>query len=154
SQRDGSFSLTRVPAGTQNLRVFYTGLDTRNISVAVKAGETVSVPVTLNSEVYQLEAFSVAGERQGSAAAITAQRNAPNLVSVVSTDAYGDVADGNIANFIQNVSGVAVLKQSGDLVGIGVRGAPPELNSVMLDGTRFASAIAGSTAGIGDRGQF
>jgi hypothetical protein len=58
-------------------------------------------------------------------------------------DAYGNVADGNIGNFLQNLTGVAVTKEAGDIVGIGLRGAPPELNSVTLDGTRTAGATTG-----------
>ena len=34
-------------------------------------------------------------------------------------------------------------KEAGDIVGIGLRGAPPELNSVTLDGTRTAGATTG-----------
>ena len=30
----------------------------------------------------------------------------------------------------------------GEIVGVGLRGTPPELNSVMLDGVRTAAAIA------------
>ena len=49
-----------------------------------------------------------------------------------------------------NLTGVAVTREAGDIVGIGLRGAPPELNSVSLDGTRTAGAIAGFTPN-GDR---
>jgi TonB-dependent receptor len=153
TQRDGTYTFSNVPAGNYKLSAFYTGLDIRETSVSVIAGEAVSVPIRLTADIYQLETFTVAGEREGTAASITRQRNAENLVNVISTDAYGDVADGNLGNFIQNLPSVSVLKQSGDLVGIGVRGTPPHLNSVMVDGTRFASAIAGSTAGMGDRTQ-
>lgn len=154
TRRDGSFTLANVPAGNYRLRVFYTGLDAKETPIDVKSGDTAVVPVSLAADVYRLDVFTVAGEREGSAAAITRQRTALNIMNVVSTDAFGDVADGNLANFMQLLPSVAAFKQSGDLVGISVRGTPAELNSVMLDGTRFASAIAGSTAGLGDRTQF
>ena len=150
TQRDGRFILSRVPAGNQQLRIFYTGLEAKDVAVTVRGGEVNSVAVAMTSDVYTLNAFNVAGLREGNAASITRQRVADNLKNVVSMDAYGNVADGNIGNFLQNMTGVAVNKEAGDIVGIGLRGAPPELNSVTLDGTRMASAIAGSTP-QGDR---
>ncbi|MFM8618848.1 MAG: carboxypeptidase regulatory-like domain-containing protein, partial [Opitutaceae bacterium] len=150
TQRDGSFSLARVPGGRQRVRVFYTGLDPQESEVQVGAGATATLAVALDSAVYKLEAFTVAGQREGNAAAITRQRVADNVMNVVSMDAYGNVADGNVGNFLQNLTGVAVTKEAGDIVGIGLRGAPPELNSVSLDGARMAGAIAGFTP-QGDR---
>ena len=143
TQRDGSFAFAGVPAGPQKLRAFYTGLDVQETAVVVTAGQTAVVPVALNAAIYKLETFTVAGQREGNAAAITRQRTAENIKSVVSMDAYGNVADGNIGNFLQNLTGVAVTKEAGDIVGIGLRGAPPELNSVTLDGTRTAGATTG-----------
>ena len=150
TQRDGSFAFTGVPAGRQQLRAFYTGLDVQETTVTVTPNAIATVPLALNSAVYKLEAFTVAGQREGNAAAITRQRTAENIKSVVSMDAYGNVADGNIGNFLQNLTGVAVTKEAGDIVGIGLRGAPPELNSVTLDGTRTAGATTGSSP-QGDR---
>src|SRR5262245_43008333 len=39
TQRDGRFTLSRVPAGSQRVRVFYTGLDPQESAVAVTPGE-------------------------------------------------------------------------------------------------------------------
>jgi outer membrane receptor protein involved in Fe transport len=150
SARDGTFELSGIPAGNYQLHVFYTGLDPHDVPVDVRGGTPTVVTVALTSTVYKLEAFTVAGEREGNAAAITQQRNAPNVVNVVSMDSYGNVADGNIGNFLQNLPGIAANKEAGDIVGIGLRGTPPEMNSVTLDGVRTASAIAGFTP-QGDR---
>ncbi|MEY4090723.1 MAG: hypothetical protein RJB55_2994, partial [Verrucomicrobiota bacterium] len=43
TQRDGSFSLARVPAGRQRVRVFYTGLDPQESEVQVAAGATATL---------------------------------------------------------------------------------------------------------------
>ena len=150
TERNGSFGFSHVPAGNYRLRTFYTGLDVKVEAIVVTAGRETTVEVVLASEVYRLETFVVAGEREGNAASITRQRNADNVVNVVSMDAYGNVADGNIGNFLQNIPGIAANKEAGEIVGIGLRGTPPELNSVTLDGTRSAAAIAGFTP-QGDR---
>ncbi|MBC7369328.1 MAG: TonB-dependent receptor [Undibacterium sp.] len=148
--RGGGFTFNRVPVGNYTLKTFYTGLDPKDTPVAVTAGQTVNVSVGLTSDVYKLEAFTVGGAREGNAASITKQRNALNVVNVVSMDAYGNVNDGNIGNFLQKLPGIAVRKEAGEIVGVGLRGTPPELNSVMLDGVRTAAAIAGFTP-QGDR---
>jgi outer membrane receptor protein involved in Fe transport len=150
TQRGGEFTFNRVPAGRYTLKAFYTGLDAKETPVVVTAGQTVAVEVGLTSDVYKLEAFTVGGAREGNAASITKQRNAQNVVNVVSMDAYGNVNDGNIGNFLQKLPGVAVRKEAGEIVGVGLRGTPPELNAVMLDGVRTAAAIAGFTP-QGDR---
>jgi hypothetical protein len=144
SARDGAFVLT-LPTGSHSVRVFYTGLDVASQTVVVAAGRATELNVPLGAGTTVLmDAFTVAGQREGNAAALTRQRTAENIKNVVSMDAYGNVADGNIGNFLQNLTGVAVNKEAGDIVGIGLRGAPPELNSVTLDGTRSAGPSPGS----------
>ena len=143
TERDGSFTLLRVPAGRQIINVTYAGLDDGSQEIDVIAGKTQQALVNLSTKVYQLEEFTVAGLREGNAASITKQRNAENLVNVVSMDTFGNVADGNVGNFLQNLPGVSVNKEAGDIVGINLRGTPPDLNAVTLDGTRTAAAIAG-----------
>ncbi|MBI5690741.1 MAG: TonB-dependent receptor [Verrucomicrobia bacterium] len=150
SERDGSFLLKPVPPGTHRIRVFYTGLDAVERVVTVGTAAAAVVDVALASEVYRLEQFVVAGEREGNAAALMSQRAAPNVVNVVSMDAYGNVADGNIGNFLQNLPGIAANKEGGDIVGVGLRGTPPELNAVTVDGTRSAYPVIGY-APQGDR---
>ena len=91
TRRDGTFTLNDLQPGSYRLRVFYTGLDPKEIPVEVRGNQTATVAVDLKSDVYTLDALTVAGEREGTAAALTRQRTALNVVNVVSTDAYGDV---------------------------------------------------------------
>ena len=124
--RDGAFSFSQVPFGTHAVRVSYIGLGTATNTAVVSAARPVvdELAFGLTDEVYKLGAFTVAGEREGNAAAITRQRNADNVMNTVSMDAYGNVADGNIGNFMQRLPGVSAIIENGDLVGFGVRGQP------------------------------
>ncbi len=149
--RDGGFAFPVVPAGPQILRVRYSGLDGLEQAVEVAAGRSTHVVVSLSSDVYQLQAFTVSAEREGNAASITRQRNAGNIINVVSLDAYGDVADGNLGNFMQKLPGVATHNAEGDIVGVMLRGAPPGMSAVSLDGTQLTSASASNTGTLGDR---
>jgi TonB-dependent receptor len=152
SARDGSFRLTGVAAGRQQVEVFYTGLNRQSLVVDVPAGRAAELTVELSAEVYRLEAFTVSGQREGNAVAITRQKNADNIVNVISTDAYGNIADGNIGNFMQRLPGVSAIYAEGDIIGIGLRGIPPNQSAVTLDGALMTAAVAGSAANVqGDR---
>ncbi|WP_161554893.1 TonB-dependent receptor [Ereboglobus luteus] len=145
TSREGEFSFYRIPEGTHVIEVYYTGLMPWSKTVNVTAGAMVDLPIELKDadEIVRLEKIVVTGEREGNAASITRQRNAENVVSVISMDAYGNVADGNVGNFLQNLPGLAVNIEAGDVIGVSVRGTPPDMNSVTLDGTRSSSPTIG-----------
>src|SRR5687767_4934695 len=67
SDPDGTFRLNDLPAGEVTLSVSYTGLDTAVISVSVTPGATKRIDAGLTSEIYRLDKFVVAGEREGNA---------------------------------------------------------------------------------------
>jgi iron complex outermembrane receptor protein len=149
--RDGTFALGNVPAGSHAVRLFYTGLDAETSTVEVRANDTARLRVALREGALQLDTFVVASTRHGEAASITKQRNAPNVVNVVGIDTFGDVADGNLGNFLVRLPGVGAEETSnGDIIGIKIRGTPAELSSVNLDGVRLSNAVSGFSP-MGDR---
>lgn len=143
TRRDGSFELRDVPAGSYTLEIDYTGLDPHQQPIVVQPGRNDLPAVNLRANVYQLDTFTVSGEREGSAAAITAQRNAPNVKSVVATDAFGHVVDGNIGEMMKRVSGIATNLNEGEVDQVFVRGIGSAFSAVTLDGTRLPSPAKG-----------
>lgn len=142
TERDGWFRLSNVPSGRHEVQVFYTGLSRQTQALTVAAGATVDLVIELTSDVYQLATFTVQGEREGNAASITRQRIADNVMNVVSMEAMGNVADGNIGTFLQRLPGTAGILANDDVTGLAVRGTPPSWNSVNVDGARSSSAYA------------
>jgi iron complex outermembrane recepter protein len=136
----GEYVFPRVPAGVYTLAASYTGLDPKTVQISVRANARTEQEVQLTSSIYQLETFVVAGEREGNAAAITQQRNADNVKSVMASDAFGNVADLNIGTFIMRMPGVTKFEQEGDVTTIMVRGMSENLSMVTLDGEQGASA--------------
>src|SRR5688572_5033347 len=136
----GEFFIPNVPAGRYALTASYTGLDSQTVQVSVSPGTPVEQEIQLTSSIYQLDRFVVAGEREGNAAAITQQRNADNVKSVMASDAFGNVADLNIGNFIMRMPGVTKFEQEGDVTTIMVRGISDALSMVTIDGEQGASA--------------
>lgn len=136
----GRFVLNGVPAGTHEVVATYIGLDPSQVTVAVQGGQRVVRDFDLTAGIYKLEAFKVTGEREGGAAAITAQRNAENLKNVVSMDSYGNLPNMNAGEVAIRLPGVAGNFSDENLVdGFTIRGMGPGLNTVTLDGAPLSS---------------
>jgi len=144
TDRQGHYQLA-IPAGAATLQVSYTGLDPQQISLTVSAGERVTKNVALTSNVYLLDAFTVEGEREGSARAVTLQRQALNVKNVVATDAFGNLANGNVGDFLQRLPGITGVFVGSEVVGISIRGMTPAQSAVMMDGDRVASSDSANT---------
>jgi iron complex outermembrane receptor protein len=140
----GRFVFDDVPAGAHEIVVTYLGLDTQKFTVNVTAGQRAIRDFDLTTGVYQLQAFTVTGEREGNAAALTAQRNATNKKDVVALDAYGNLPNMNASELAVLLPGVAGnLSDEGNIVGFTVRGMPPAMNTITIDG-----ALMGSQGGM------
>jgi iron complex outermembrane recepter protein len=127
--------------------VSYTGLDSKELSVLVQPGRTTTQEIGLTSGVYEMETFVVADAREGQAAAITLPRVAPNVKSIVATDAFGNIADGNIAEFAKRLPGVAADYAQLEAQRLIIRGMSPDLNTVTFDGTSVPIA-SNNTRGV------
>ena len=143
TDRSGHFDLTGVAPGTYTLEVTYTGLDSHTQPITVGAERVTVTLIGLRSDIYKLEAFTVAGEREGSAAAITSQRNASNVKTSIATDAFGHIVDGNIGEMLKRASGIATNLNEGEVDQIFVRGMGSAASAVTLDGTRLPSPASG-----------
>lgn len=150
TDREGRYELL-LPPGVVTLVARYTGLEPQKITVEVKPGARVNQPIALGSSVYKLEAFTVSGPREGSARAITQQREAPNVKNVVASDSFGNVADGNIGDFLQQLPGITAVYVGADVRSVQIRGIDGALNSVTMDGDRIASS---QSAGLGRTFEF
>src|SRR6187402_2178850 len=139
SSRDGRFVIPQVQPGTYVLSASYSGLDVGKADVRVSAGATTSQDIGLSSGVYQLSKFVVEGEREGNALAITQRRNAANVKDVISSDAFGNVADLNLGNFLLRMPGVSKEESEGEIIRLQIRGVDSNMNSIAVDGTRSAS---------------
>ncbi len=147
---DGTFRLNDVPAGNVQLRIFYTGFAPQLESVTVVAGQAVQRDITLptgrpesqkDDKVVKLDQFVVGESREMEAAAIAIneQRFAPNVKTVVSTDEFGAVAEGNVAEFLRYLPGLTVDLSGGDARTVSIDGAPAANTPVTLGGLSLSS---------------
>ena len=136
----GRYVLPSLPSGTHEVVVTYVGLDPARTTVTVNDSASTTRNFDLTSVVYKLDAFKVTGEREGGAAAITAQRNAENVKNIVAMDSFGNLPNMNAAEVAIRLPGVAGNPSDENLIdGFTIRGIGPGLNSVTLDGSPLTS---------------
>lgn len=146
----GSFEITGVPTGPAKVAITFAGLDPAVQDVVVAAGKRVSFEVGLKSADYsdkllQLDTFIVAGEREGKAASVSQQKAADNIVNVISSDEFPNVAGGSVGDFLRNVPGITIDYSVADPRAIRVRGMDPNMNAVTVNGMRAANAASSNT---------
>jgi iron complex outermembrane recepter protein len=159
---DGYYRITNVHAGTAQVRAFYTGLPLLADRVTVAAGQTVQHDIRLSAASVRtaptrdgtpirLEEFVVGASREmsGAARAINEQRFAANMKNVVATDEFGDIADGNVAEFLKFLPGVTIGYAGGTARDTSLNGVPAEYVPVTIDGFSLASAVGGGGGGTG-----
>ena len=131
----GRFVLTGLPPGNHQLVATYIGLDPVRGEITLRAGERATRNFDLTSSIYRLQEFRVTGEREGGAAAITAQRNAANLANVIAMDSYGNLPNMSIGEVVMRLPGVAGSpNDEGSFANFSIRGMAAELNTVTIDG--------------------
>lgn len=152
----GEYRISGVPVGQATLDVFYTGLSTQRLSAVVPASGELQQDVelrTMEAEAKQaatvvLSQFVVQSQRETDAAAIAIneQRFAANRKDVISTDAFGDINQGNIGEFVKFIPGISLdVKDGNSPSGIMIRGFDPNYTNVTMDGGSLASTQIANT---------
>ena len=152
----GEYRLVGVPAGQATLDVFYTGLAAQKLIVTVPVSGSVDQDIALREvgampkegEAVVMSQFVVQSQRETDAAAIAIneQRFAPNRKDVISTDAFGDINQGNIGEFVKFIPGISLdVKDGNSPSGIMIRGFDPNYTNVTMDGGMLASTQIANT---------
>jgi len=146
----GTFRLSGVPAGAATLEAFYSGLDPFSAPVNVPADQSVQRDLNLTNKslygdrpgVVKLNAFVLTSSKltEGESLATNEQRFAANIKNVIATDAYGDVIEGNVAEFMKNLPGITIEYSDVMPLAVSVRGFDPNQTNVTSDGATLANA--------------
>jgi TonB-dependent receptor len=156
----GYFELRDVPAGKVKVKITYTGLAPVTEELVVTSDKTINKDFKLararlssdkDKDVIALDEFVVSTDRFSNAAeiAINEERYAPNIKNVVSAEAFGDIPDGNIGEFVKYIPGVQIgygYEGSGmsaadnNATSISVRGFGPEMTNITIDGVPVTNA--------------
>jgi iron complex outermembrane recepter protein len=161
TESDGTFSFRDVAPGQTTITVTYSGYTTAKETFTVSAGQTAVREINLTSTaaapgagkdgVVQLQAFTVSSEREGNSKAVADQRRNMDITNTVSADIFGDVADGNIGEFLKYLPGVDLDYVESEARGPRLGGMDSQYVGVSFDGIRTASADANRGGGEASR---
>lgn len=154
SEDEGVYRFSGVAPGEVTLTVRYIGYQPITARVTVPPGGMVTRDFELTSALQagagdtpiKLTAFTVSSEREGNAKAIMQQRNSMDITNSVASDVFGDVAEGNVGEFLKHMPGVELDLVQGEIRTIRLRGLDSEYTQVSLDGVSLASADANQGA--------
>ena len=132
---DGRFRFADVPNGHFVLRANYVGADTVELNVDI-SGETST---EANIQIGSIDEILVIGQFANQASALSRQRAADGVQSVLTRDGIGQFPDQNVAESLRRVPGMSVQNDQGEGRFIVLRGLDPNLNAVSVNGARVPS---------------
>lgn len=138
---DGSFRLHELPdRGRYTLVVRYLAYKTREVPVEVS--DTGTVTITLDEDVRRFGEAVVTGHRNSRTdiSAISLEKNAGNVLNVMSQQSIQLSPDVNVAAVLQRVSGVALEQStSGEASYAILRGMDKRYNYTLVNGVKIPS---------------
>jgi len=108
------------------------------VATAARADEAAAI----DGEEIVVTGTIVGGEMRS----IAAQREADNIVNVLSSDGIGRLPDRNAAEAVQRLPGVAIERDQGEGRFVAVRGMPSQWNSTLINGNRLPTAEEETTS--------
>ena len=145
TDKDGSFRIAGLPAGTYAVVASYAGLDPQAQTITVSGEQSVNANFELVSDIYKMGEFVVTSSVEGTAFAVNQQRRAESARSVTSVDAFIDQVTGNPGEFLKNVPGIQMDFSQNEPQTIRLRGMDAALTSVTMDGNDIATANSTGT---------
>ncbi|MFC4848006.1 carboxypeptidase regulatory-like domain-containing protein [Hephaestia sp. GCM10023244] len=147
----GAFRFQDVAVGTARITVSFVGYLSRTQDVAIQSNGTVRLDFDLQQSGRDGEASSggivVSGIREAGARELMSQRNELQIADMLSTEAYGDIAGGNPAEFLKYMPGIDVDGSNGTSVYAYLRGLPAEFTRTQLNGMDVVSANGAAPTG-------
>ncbi len=138
----GNFQLQHLPAGEYGITITNVGYLTIHRRLSLQAGATVRLFVGLGTEGRTMEEVTVFGraDREKETGSRDRERNAANMINVISAQAMVRSPDISAANVLQRMSGVTIQRSSGgDEAYAIIRGMEPRYNNTLLNGIKIAS---------------
>ena len=142
---DGSYVLTGVPAGSYRLAAHFIGFRTDTVSVTIASGQTVTRDIALKAVPTTLNTVVISSPRQNEtvAGALQEQKQADNIVSVMSGDEIRGLPNYNAAEALARMPGVTSERDEGEGKFVEIRGLPPQFQHVTIDGADVPGTLNG-----------
>jgi len=138
----GNFEFAAIPPGEYDISIENVGYPTILKHVIVKSGETAKLFIAMTPEGKSLNEITVFGhaDREKETGSRNMEKNAGNIINVISNQAMVRSPDINAANVLQRMSGITVQRSSGgDEAYAVIRGMQPRYNNTLVNGIKIAS---------------
>lgn len=115
-------------------------------SWAALAAVACAATPTLAQTADTVEELVVTGQRASQQRAIETKRQALGVIDAISADDIGRLADKNVAENLERLPGVGLAYDQGEGRYVSIRGTPPALNNVTLNGVELGNPDGDSRA--------
>ncbi len=139
---EGRFRIRRIPTGDQTMVVHFVGFQRKEIPITVHGAQSVEYNVNLEIDILELEGINIVAQAVGQGGAFNKQRNAPNIVTIVSDEQIQRFPDQNVSDALRRMPGISTEEFRGEATAMYIRGMAPGLNTVTLDGERLPTTSA------------
>ncbi|RAJ11133.1 TonB-dependent receptor [Chitinophaga skermanii] len=139
---DGGFVIKNVPVGEYSLRTKLLSYQSNVTKVVINNEETVIINIVLEDDQKNLQEFVVKGKQNPSSeqTARSLERNADQVLNIVSAKAIQISPDLTVANVLQRISGVSIERNSnGDGQFAILRGMDKRYNYTLVNGVKIPS---------------
>ena len=130
TNKNGYYSITKIPAGEHTLIVTYVGYEPFENNLKIKSGESQRINIELNSSSIQGEEIVVSAERESDKREITMSRVDVPVQQIKNIKIGGE---SDLFRALQYLPGILTSSQISS--GLYVRGGSPDQNLILLDGS-------------------
>ncbi|UCH10046.1 MAG: TonB-dependent receptor [Fidelibacterota bacterium] len=139
TNRDGLFSISKIPTGEFTLHISYIGYDSQTLPVTIEENQAVALNIELSFAVIQGREVVVTALLEGQAQAINQQLASNTIVNIVSADKIMELPDQNAAESVGRLPGISIMRDAGEGQKVVVRGLSPRFNTITVNGQRIPS---------------
>jgi TonB-dependent receptor len=148
TSESGTYVIGRIAAGHYTVVIRRAGFATDSFAVVLAEGETVVRDRVLSTAgVQRLTGVVVSASprlNETKEQALDRQRNADNIVSVLSGDEIRALPNANAAEAIARIPGISTERDEGEGKFVQIRGTEPRLSSITVNGAHLPGTETGS----------
>ncbi|MDH7461659.1 TonB-dependent receptor [Chitinophagaceae bacterium 26-R-25] len=139
---DGSFTIKNVPAGNYNLQFSMVGyqMASQKLEVTNDGVQSLNIELSTSSTTLSSVIVTAAKDKNGETGARSLERNANQVMNIMSARAIEVSPDMTVANVVQRISGVSIERNSnGDGQYAILRGMDKRYNYTLVNGIKIPS---------------
>jgi TonB-dependent receptor len=143
---DGVYTIAGAPTGGDTVLVRAAGFFADSFVVVVREGQTVHQDLALKENAAQLQKVVIQASprlNETVEAAREKQKDAPNIVDVLSGDEIRSLPALNAAEAAERIPGVTTERDEGEGKFVQVRGTEPTLQNVTVNGANIPGTLNG-----------